>query len=305
MTYVISFYGYQPVPRYDNESWTNVRIEEAATTAGPWASLETQAMVADADPSHPQTRNITTTQATLLKGWYRLTFIDGSAHESQTTPVFHGPAHGALASLADIKRVMKLGTTDATTDAQLLEALDVANAILKPKIQTFDISAGTGYHFHVVQGSYLPLEVNDANVSEVRAYVTPDGDPIILNASQYQIGGAPRSANTAVLLERETWGASWPHGFDDHLDQSTPAFARVEIDWTYTDGVPKPVRDAIAMTAGALWSQGPKYISGLKSETIGDYSYTFDGIGKAESLVPSAALDLISQYRARMVPFVT
>ena len=42
----------------------------------------------------------------------------------------------------------------------------------------------------------------------------------------------------------------------------------------YPDGIPAAVRDGIAMCVGALVTSGPSSTSAVKSETIGDYSYT-------------------------------
>lgn len=77
MTFVASFKNVTPSPRYDDEPWTQVRIEEALATEGPWTPVEVQALTElDTDPEEPQARNITTTEATLEAGFFRLTFLD-------------------------------------------------------------------------------------------------------------------------------------------------------------------------------------------------------------------------------------
>lgn len=89
MTFVVSFRAFSPAPRFDGIPFEGVRYEEAVNySAGPWAGLETQLLVPiDADPSEPLLRNLTTTQALLEAGWYRLAWIDAAGHEEVSDPV--------------------------------------------------------------------------------------------------------------------------------------------------------------------------------------------------------------------------
>lgn len=80
---VVSFSDFTPPRRYDNLPWTNVLIEEAAASTGPWTAIATQAIAPlDADPSEPRPRNFTTEAATLEQGWYRVVFIDANGDRS-------------------------------------------------------------------------------------------------------------------------------------------------------------------------------------------------------------------------------
>ena len=304
MSYVVSFYGYRPAARYDGLPWTTVAIDEGASSLGPWTTIDTKTLTpADSDPSAPATRHFTTTLATLANGWYRVRWRDAALNEELTTPVYHAAAVATLATLADVQRVLQYSTLTAAQVEQLQEALEVADALLRTKLQAFDTSSGTSVFHHAVPGAGLPLPVNGASVSEVRTYLTPAAEPIILTSNLYQV------SDTHVLLERRLWDMPWPYGYGtDWVVGSDRVVARVEVDWAYANGVPKPVRDAIALTTGALWSQGPKFVSGLKSERIGDYSYTFDGGGQGtnpERFIPAAALGLIEPYRKRKSVFVT
>lgn len=74
---VVSLIGYLPPPRYDLMPWTGVRIQEATAPAGPWTQIDDQALPSpDPDPSEPAARNLTTSNATLDTGWYRVIFYD-------------------------------------------------------------------------------------------------------------------------------------------------------------------------------------------------------------------------------------
>lgn len=89
---VRSFTGFIPSPRYDAVPWNRVRIQEAALEAGPYVTLETQALSPlDADPADPQFRNITTTLAVLAAGWYKLIFLDASDNEDPADPIQYPP----------------------------------------------------------------------------------------------------------------------------------------------------------------------------------------------------------------------
>jgi len=84
---VVSFTDYTPVPRFDNQPWTTILIDEGDSEEGPWTLIDTQAMVPiDADPSDPMVRNFTTDQATLDNGWYRVSFADSNNNIVETVP---------------------------------------------------------------------------------------------------------------------------------------------------------------------------------------------------------------------------
>lgn len=85
MSIVVRLVGFLPPPRDDNVPWTRVHVEEAAAPTGPWTLIDDQALAApiDPDPSAPRLRNITTANATLDVGWYRVTFFDAAGSRSE------------------------------------------------------------------------------------------------------------------------------------------------------------------------------------------------------------------------------
>jgi hypothetical protein len=93
MSYVVTLRDFLPIPRYDNKPWTKVLIEEGPTEDGPWTILGNPALSpVDADPTNPQVRAFTVENATLLEGWYRVTFQDlDNDQQLPVAPVKHIP----------------------------------------------------------------------------------------------------------------------------------------------------------------------------------------------------------------------
>lgn len=98
MGQVISFEDYVPSARYDDVAWTAAEIYEATAFGGPWSLIDTIALApVDDDPSRPQSRSFTTSEATDTAGlWYRAVFIDGAGGSSlPTDPVQNAPEFDA------------------------------------------------------------------------------------------------------------------------------------------------------------------------------------------------------------------
>jgi hypothetical protein len=147
---VVSFTDYTPVPRFDNVPWTTVMIEESTMETGPWTLIDTQTLSpVDADPSDPMARSFTTNKATLVNGWYMISFGDQYNNVVETTPTFNGPPIEWTPSLTDVGHVVLsrtrdvngnvLGTfTDATqpTDDEVRLLIEKAIADVMPLIGT-------------------------------------------------------------------------------------------------------------------------------------------------------------------------
>jgi hypothetical protein len=79
VSFVVTLTGVRPAARFDLVPWEEVRIEESAAADGPWTLIDTLSLAPfDADPSHPAVRSLTTDEAQIEDGWYRLTFVDGN-----------------------------------------------------------------------------------------------------------------------------------------------------------------------------------------------------------------------------------
>ena len=100
------FRGYRPGPRYGTDAtpFTLARIEEAALSAGPWTAIDTLKLdPVDTDPANPQTRDLSTDNATLDTGWYRVVFIDQDGDEEYTDPVPYPPTAAVYFTTSELR----------------------------------------------------------------------------------------------------------------------------------------------------------------------------------------------------------
>ena len=177
----------------------------------------------------------------------------------------------ALATVADVKRVMHITTTDQERDAQLAEALEAAESWFRKRAkQNYDQEgAMTATFWEVYEDAAFALPVDDATVTEVRI------DGLIADAGQYTFDG--QSIRLRPYLFTEPFeGAVGRRYIGIHQ--------KVEVDYTSASGgVPAAIRDGVARLAGWLWQTGPRQgtvsgsiIGAIKSENLGGYSYTLE-----------------------------
>jgi hypothetical protein len=100
---IVTFRGYQPPSRYDGLPFTLARIEESQDNSA-FSLVEVLPLVpVDTDPSRPLSRDFTTELATLVDGWYRLTFIDATGDESSPTESLQYRSVTPYATESDIR----------------------------------------------------------------------------------------------------------------------------------------------------------------------------------------------------------
>lgn len=147
MTVVVSLEDFRPSPRYDSLPWTDVQIQEAPASTGPWTTLETQALSpVDSDPANPAYRNFTTALGTAAEQWYRVVFLDAAvATGLPTFPIQNieddRPVYASVAELANLLRVSASDRHDS-----LMRVLKAAADEIDTEIGTADINgAATPY----------------------------------------------------------------------------------------------------------------------------------------------------------------
>lgn len=139
MTVVVSLQDFRPAPRYDSLPWTLARIQEGATAAGPWTTLETVALSpVDSDPANPRYRNFTTALGTAEEQWYRIVFLDAGGNTGlPTVPIQNvaddRPVYGTVAQLAQLVNVSETQRHD-----DLMRALKAASFEVDKEIGTTD-----------------------------------------------------------------------------------------------------------------------------------------------------------------------
>jgi hypothetical protein len=141
MSEIVSFQNYLPAARYDSVPWTQALIEEADTSTGTWATIDTITFdVPDPDPADPQERSFTTPNGTAPDLWYRVTFLDDFDGTSMPTTAFQntGVASQPYATTDDLFRVLKVRTP---TDDQTVAAqgdLDTATLEINAELDWAD-----------------------------------------------------------------------------------------------------------------------------------------------------------------------
>jgi hypothetical protein len=174
--YTHSFPGIRPRARFDDSAWTSITVAESATRTGTFTDLITQTLdPAEADPTVPQTRDITVTGATLAAGWYRFTFTDDAGETEVFDPIFAGP--GVRPAVAEIAALMPDRTTlDGGTEARTFNS------------ETTPTSAEVENLIDMV------LDAVDPRI--------PDGaSPEVMRAGRHVV-----TLNTAILVESGNWG---------------------------------------------------------------------------------------------------
>lgn len=123
MPYVRNFTDYRPGPRDDGRPWTQARIEEAADVAGApgtWATIDTITFSpVDTDPAAPRLRDITTEDAALAAGWYRVVFVDADGDEQTTDPVAYPPSTTLRPTLLEVGAILRARTRSDDTGQEI------------------------------------------------------------------------------------------------------------------------------------------------------------------------------------------
>jgi hypothetical protein len=126
-----SFEGFTPPRRYDGQAFTQALVRESATPAGTYATIDTITLFPlDADPTSPQSRNFTTSNATLPDGWYIIRWVDAASATFDSDPIRHSN-EAAIVTVAEVEAfVADIGLTGlASTD--ITDARDLATARLE------------------------------------------------------------------------------------------------------------------------------------------------------------------------------
>lgn len=194
MTYVATIWEAAPAPRVD-APWTQVRIEEAPASTGPWTPLETRVLnPVDADPADPQLRSFTTTLATIPSGWYRLIWRDAEGHEDEGQPVYSNVEESVYTSIASLRRALAPGGSDSPTlgTAASLDEEDLYQAIAEAAAE---INGRIGQRYSLPFASPAPSQLETLN-RDIAAYLAtlvyrrntplPADDPIRLRYARAQ-----------------------------------------------------------------------------------------------------------------------
>jgi hypothetical protein len=184
----------------------------------------------------------------------------------------------ALASLEDVKRILRLTDDDPARDAQLRAALDAVESWAEDAI-TIREGPQVDVHLDVHEDATLFLPGGDVVVTLVRVFEYPGQVGQLLSPVDLEFGSGFDVQGDRLVLRPITTTEPFEGAVASRLLRT---YARVEIFYEGTGVVPKRVTEGIAFLAAGYWRDGPRVLKGIKSERIGDYSYALD-TGTSES----------------------
>lgn len=137
---LVSFRDYELEPRFDDTSWTSLKIYESAIKTGPWTQIDTQPIETSPDPADPDPISFTTENATLQPGaaWYKIQLVDNDGHTRDFEPVFNPATVEILASLDDVNAHLDGNVIEATADNTNLVQISVARIVRGYMARLFD-----------------------------------------------------------------------------------------------------------------------------------------------------------------------
>lgn len=122
MPFVVTLEDITP-PRRADAPWTQALLSEAGSASGPWTlrqtiNFNTLPGGIDADPRNPQSRDLTTTEATAESGlYYSVVFKDGAGNASQrSTAVFNNPEGSSVnwrPTVDEVGNMLRMRTIDS------------------------------------------------------------------------------------------------------------------------------------------------------------------------------------------------
>jgi hypothetical protein len=193
----------------------------------------------------------------------------------------------ALASVDDVNRVLGYTTGDnPERDSKVRAELDAVESWADGAL--WKISAegpNVEVYFDVPEDSTLFLPANDITVTKVKIIPYAAGDDsffyIFVNSEAGNLNGYDVTDDGRLILRPLRTVTPFEGVRADRLLRT---YARVEVHYIGTGVVPRGVTEGIAFLAAGYHTFGPKVLDGMKSEKIGDYSYTLAGTGSGEAL---------------------
>jgi hypothetical protein len=190
MPFTRTFEGLRPPRRYDGQAFTQAQIREAATRSGTYTTIQTIVLFPlDVNPASPQVRNLTTTQATQVDGWYVIRWVDAGTATTDSDPIYYTAGIGlsagaAYASVTDLQEVVE--DVDSQTAGRLLEdASDWIDAQLGAR----EIDPATGRK--VIEDEVEPWQWAKLTRATLKVAAKLYADPSLLTPQQFDTVKGP------------------------------------------------------------------------------------------------------------------
>jgi hypothetical protein len=299
MGYVVTLEGLLPSKRYDGVSWTFADLYEAADPTATFNQIDSKALTPDADPTRPAVRVLTTSNASYIRGVYKVIFRDNVGGFQQTNTI---SSSASLVSLDEYKALLGLDPTDNRNDAQIVALLPAASRMIRTFTdRDFELSTGASSDRTYEYDGSGYLEIDDCTA--VTAVSTDGGVP----ATTYPLSDDEWQAQPfggevyyyLSILGGPYLPASPAMGFERNLDtlpfrQKAPQVT-VTADWGWPT-IPDDVKLATVWTIqSALAAPSGE---GLSAEAIEGWSRSWGSrtAGTMSLAVPSRARDLLAAY---------
>lgn len=179
----------------------------------------------------------------------------------------------ALASLADVKRILRLTDDDTVRDASLRVALLAVESWASTRLKKMPPPGSqVEVYWDIREDATLHLPTDDLVVTKVNVFEYPSSSGIVLSPLDLGLGYGYEVTDDGKLFLRPVLSVT---PFEGAVGQRLlRTYARVEVHYQATGVVPRGVSEGVAILAAGYYSEGPQLMRGLTSERIGDYSYS-------------------------------
>lgn len=178
-----------------------------------------------------------------------------------------------LASVDDVKRILRLTDDNVERDAQIRASLEAVESLLSDRLQIPSEGPQVDAHYDIPEDATLYLPSPDVVVTKVKVFEYPSISGLPLSPIDLGLGRGYEVTDGRLIL-RPVFGVQ---PFEGAVAQRLlRVYARVEVFYQGSGVVPTAVTEGVAYLAAGYWKSSPQVLAGLKGEKIGDYSYTND-----------------------------
>lgn len=188
----------------------------------------------------------------------------------------------ALASLDDVNRILGYTTgADPTRDAKIRAALDAVESWAEAAIKVPPEGSNVEVYWDVGDDATLYLPAPDITVTKVKIIPNSMGGDdsffwLYVNSLSSTGQGFDLDDQGRLMLRP---GRVYNIFDDAYVSSLRRQYDRVEVHYEGTGIVPRAITEGIAFLAAGYHRYGPQALQNIKSEKIGDYSYTLGGAG--------------------------
>jgi hypothetical protein len=205
----------------------------------------------------------------------------------------------AFAALADVKQILGYTDDDPVRDAKLQHNLDVVESwAAGQRWRLSDTGPQMETYWDISEDATLSLPDDDSTITKVKVYEYPSSYGVPLSPISLGLGHGYDITNDGRIILRPVLQMSPFEGAS--AQRRLRQYSRVEVHYIGTGIIPQAVTEGIAFLAAGYTIDGPRALKGIKSERIGDYSYTLGDQPGDEVGVPS----YVARANWLLVPFM-